>query len=79
MNCYTDVERFRLETGATSVMVARAAMWNPSVFSRKGVEPLDDVIRNYLKYVSRCFLFFPFFWDIYSCRNVVSVKHLISI
>lgn len=50
MNCYTDVEQFRLKSGTTSVMVARAAMWNPSIFSQKGTEPLDDVIRNYLKY-----------------------------
>lgn len=31
-------------------MIARAAEWNVSVFSRCGKKPLDDVIKAYLKY-----------------------------
>lgn len=29
-------------------MIARAAMWNCSVFRKEGVLPLDDVIKRYL-------------------------------
>ena len=29
---YQDMERYQEETGTDSVMVARAAQWNPSVF-----------------------------------------------
>ena len=29
---YQDMERYQQETGTDSVMVARAAQWNPSVF-----------------------------------------------
>ena len=39
----------QLKTGASSVMVARAAQWNLSVFRKEGVLPIDDVITDYLK------------------------------
>lgn len=46
---YADFNRVR-DTGASSVMVARAAMWNPSVpFRAAGVLPLDDVISRYIR------------------------------
>lgn len=49
---YADVEQFRKTTGASSVMLARAAQWNCSIF-RPGQEhllPVDEVIKEYLKY-----------------------------
>ncbi|KAI3371356.1 hypothetical protein L3Q82_023552, partial [Scortum barcoo] len=46
----SDIEKFREATGATSVMLARAAMWNASVFSKQGPLPLEKVMEEYLKY-----------------------------
>ena len=37
------------KTGAASVMVARAAQWNMSVFRQAGLLRIDDVITEYLK------------------------------
>jgi len=51
MSTLADIRQFQLNTGASSVMVARAAQWNPSIFSKDGVEPIDDVIRKYIQYV----------------------------
>lgn len=42
--------QFKAVTNCSSVMVARAAEWNVSIFSKNGKLPLDEVIRNYLKY-----------------------------
>lgn len=39
-----------METGASSVMVARAAEHNPSIFRPQGLLPLDDVIKKYIEY-----------------------------
>lgn len=50
ITCYEDIERFRIETGAASVMLARAAMWNCSVIRQKGFIPLDEVVETYLRY-----------------------------
>ena len=47
-----DIEEFRKATGASSVMLARSAMWNPSVFSSRGPLPVEEVMEDYLKYVS---------------------------
>ncbi|XP_030060164.1 tRNA-dihydrouridine(20) synthase [NAD(P)+]-like [Microcaecilia unicolor] len=47
---YPDIESFRKTTTASSVMVARAAMWNPSIFSKDGIVPLEEVMREYIKY-----------------------------
>ena len=33
-------------------MIARAAMWNCSIFCKNGVLSLDDAIVDYLKYVT---------------------------
>ena len=46
---YNDLEVFRKETGASSVMLARVAEHNVSIFRENGLLPLDDVIRAYLK------------------------------
>ncbi|KAA0186167.1 putative trna-dihydrouridine synthase [Fasciolopsis buskii] len=49
---YEDIEFFRRQTGASSVMIARAAMWYPAIFrppNEKEEPPmLHDVIREYL-------------------------------
>ncbi|XP_060933312.1 tRNA-dihydrouridine(20) synthase [NAD(P)+]-like [Limanda limanda] len=45
-----DIEEFRRATGASSVMLARAAMWNPSVFASQGPLPVEGVMEQYLKY-----------------------------
>ncbi|KAM4017328.1 tRNA-dihydrouridine(20) synthase [NAD(P)+]-like isoform 2-T2 [Anomaloglossus baeobatrachus] len=47
---FQDIEAFRSVTAASSVMVARAAMWNPSIFRREGSLPQEDVMRNYIRY-----------------------------
>ncbi|XP_034033016.1 tRNA-dihydrouridine(20) synthase [NAD(P)+]-like [Thalassophryne amazonica] len=49
----SDIEEFRKLTGASSVMLARAAMWNASVFSSQGPLPLEKVMEEYLKYAIR--------------------------
>lgn len=49
---FEDIETFRVATGASSVMIARAAMWNPSVFRQQGALPVDTVMEEYIKYVS---------------------------
>ncbi|XP_053174566.1 tRNA-dihydrouridine(20) synthase [NAD(P)+]-like [Scomber japonicus] len=48
-----DIEEFRKATGASSVMLARSAMWNPSVFSSRGPLPVEEVMEDYLKYAFR--------------------------
>ena len=52
MKTHGDIEDFRAATGASSVMVARAAMWNASVFSSRGPFPVELVMEEYIKYVS---------------------------
>ena len=47
---YEDIVKFKNATNASSVMVARAAQWNCSVFRKEGKLPLDEVITDYLKY-----------------------------
>lgn len=46
--CFEDIEKFRADTGCSSVMVARAAEWNVSIFRKEGLLPLDDIIKKYL-------------------------------
>ncbi|KAG8200865.1 hypothetical protein JTE90_015770 [Oedothorax gibbosus] len=47
---YEDIEVFRKDTGASSVMIARQAEWNCSIFRKEGKLPLDDVIVQFIKY-----------------------------
>ncbi|XP_051025033.1 tRNA-dihydrouridine(20) synthase [NAD(P)+]-like isoform X2 [Acomys russatus] len=47
---HLDIEDFRRATAASSVMVARAAMWNPSIFLKDGLRPLEEVIQKYIRY-----------------------------
>lgn len=44
-----DILKFRDLCGSSSVMVARAAEWNVTIFRKEGLLPLDDVIQEYLK------------------------------
>jgi len=48
INCYDDIIKFRDVTGATSVMVARAAQDNCSVFRKEGLLPLEVILKDYL-------------------------------
>ncbi|XP_069072342.1 tRNA-dihydrouridine(20) synthase [NAD(P)+]-like isoform X1 [Pleurodeles waltl] len=50
---YADIETFRQATSASSVMLARAAMWNPSIFRKEGALPLAEVMQEYIKYAVR--------------------------
>ncbi|KAG5448395.1 tRNA-dihydrouridine(20) synthase [NAD(P)+]-like protein [Clonorchis sinensis] len=46
---HEDIQFFRQQTGAAGVMVCRAAMWNPAIFSSACPAPtLHDLIREYL-------------------------------
>ncbi len=38
-------------SGASSVMVARGALWNASIFSPEGKVPWEDVRREYIRKV----------------------------
>ncbi|XP_038130179.1 tRNA-dihydrouridine(20) synthase [NAD(P)+]-like [Cyprinodon tularosa] len=53
VKAHSDIEKFRKETGASSVMLARAAMWNPSVFRSQGLLPVEKVMEEYIKYAIR--------------------------
>lgn len=46
---FDDIEKYRLETGCSSVMLARAAQWNPSIFRREGRLTAFQVIQEYIK------------------------------
>lgn len=47
---FSDILKFRESTGASSVMIARAAMSNPSVFKPDDrLEPVRSVIEEYIK------------------------------
>ncbi|KAM9302136.1 tRNA-dihydrouridine(20) synthase [NAD(P)+]-like [Gastrophryne carolinensis] len=50
---FGDIEVFRSLTGASSVMIARAAMWNPSIFRKEGMLSIEDVMRDYIKHAVR--------------------------
>ena len=47
---FDDIEKFRKDTNASSVMVARAAEHNPSIFRPEGLRPIDEVIKKYIEY-----------------------------
>ncbi|XP_022123119.2 tRNA-dihydrouridine(20) synthase [NAD(P)+]-like [Pieris rapae] len=46
---YSDIMKFKELTGCSSVMLARAAEWNCSIFRKEGLLPMDTVIKDYLK------------------------------
>ncbi|XP_043283785.1 tRNA-dihydrouridine(20) synthase [NAD(P)+]-like isoform X2 [Venturia canescens] len=47
---HKDILKFKEDTGASSVMLARAAQWNCSIFRKQGLLPMEDVIQGYLRY-----------------------------
>ena len=47
---YKDIIKFKESTGCSSVMIARAAQWNCSIFRKSGLLPMEDVITAYLRY-----------------------------
>eukprot|EP00128_Syssomonas_multiformis_P014936 Colp12_sorted_trinity150504_noHs@15923 len=49
INTYEDVKSFWDTCKTPSVMLARSAQWNLSVFRKEGLLPLDEVIKDYLK------------------------------
>uniref|UniRef100_A0A672QHF8 Dihydrouridine synthase 2 n=1 Tax=Sinocyclocheilus grahami TaxID=75366 RepID=A0A672QHF8_SINGR len=48
---FEDIEKFRAAAGASSVMLARAAMWNPSIFRQQGALSVEEVMEDYIRYV----------------------------
>ncbi|KAF9414673.1 hypothetical protein HW555_007451 [Spodoptera exigua] len=46
---HSDIYKFKEMTGCSSVMIARAAEWNCSIFRKEGLLPMDTVIEEYLK------------------------------
>ncbi|XP_059485908.1 tRNA-dihydrouridine(20) synthase [NAD(P)+]-like isoform X2 [Neocloeon triangulifer] len=46
---HEDIDKFRVACGVNSVMLARVALWNVSIFRKEGALPLDEVIVEYLK------------------------------
>ncbi|XP_063529174.1 tRNA-dihydrouridine(20) synthase [NAD(P)+]-like [Cydia strobilella] len=46
---HSDIYKFKELTGCNSVMLARAAEWNCSIFRKEGLLPMDTVIKEYLK------------------------------
>ncbi|XP_050452014.1 tRNA-dihydrouridine(20) synthase [NAD(P)+]-like isoform X1 [Cataglyphis hispanica] len=51
---YCDIFKFKEETGCSSVMLARAAEWNCSIFRKEGLLSMENVIKSYLKYAVDC-------------------------
>lgn len=49
INTYKDIEKYRQEAGCSSVMLARAAQWNPSIFRKEGRLSASEVITEYIK------------------------------
>lgn len=50
-NTYNGIKKFWKDSGASSVMIARACEWNPSVFRNNGEkDDIFDVVHKYLKY-----------------------------
>ncbi|CAO2829508.1 unnamed protein product [Amaranthus hypochondriacus] len=60
---YEDFQRIKIATGAASVMVARSALWNASVFSPQGRLPWEDVKKEYVRK--------SILWD----NDIKSTKH----
>jgi len=42
-----DIDEFQKKTGTAGVLVARAAMWNPSVFNKAGPRHVFEVVKRY--------------------------------
>lgn len=46
---FSDINKFKEDCGCSSVMIARAAQGNCSIFRKAGMLELDEVIKAYLK------------------------------
>lgn len=46
----SDILKFKEITGCSSVMIARSAEWNCSIFRKEGLLSMDDIVVAYLKY-----------------------------
>jgi len=46
---YADLAKFREHTGCDSIMLARIAQWNPSIFSKDGPVEAMQMARDYLR------------------------------
>ncbi|XP_045593604.1 tRNA-dihydrouridine(20) synthase [NAD(P)+]-like isoform X2 [Procambarus clarkii] len=69
IKCHEDIDKFRRETGASSVMIARTAMWNCSILRPEGLLPLDTVAEAYLRY---CIDYDnPFTYSKYTVQNML--------
>lgn len=63
---YDDFQRIKVDTGASSVMAARGALWNASIFSPEGKLPWEDVKREYVRK--------SILWD----NDIKSTKHTLK-
>ncbi|KAK4764607.1 hypothetical protein SAY86_025697 [Trapa natans] len=63
---YDDFQRIKVTTGASSVMVARGAIWNASIFSAQGKLPWEEVRREYIRK--------SILWD----NDIKSTKHTLK-
>jgi len=69
---FADLEAFRKAVGTDSVMLARAPMWNPSVFRKEGSLPLDVVVKDYLRAVM------DYVRDVFSSQTKVGTLNSLS-
>ncbi|XP_062605876.1 tRNA-dihydrouridine(20) synthase [NAD(P)+]-like [Saccostrea cucullata] len=46
---YEDIAVFKHASGCSSVMIARAAEWNPTIFRPEGKLPLLEIVKEYVK------------------------------
>ncbi|TYI40668.1 tRNA-dihydrouridine(20) synthase [NAD(P)+]-like isoform X3 [Gossypium hirsutum] len=63
---YDDIQRIKVATGASSVMVARGALWNASIFSPNVEAHWEDVKKEYVRK--------SILWD----NDVKSTKHTLK-
>lgn len=69
INSFSDIHGFCERTATSSVMIARAVMWNCSILRRAGMLPLDEVIKQYLIY---CIKYDnPFTYTKYTVQNML--------
>jgi len=69
IHCHEDIEKFRMECGSSSVMLARVAEWNCSIFRKEGKVDLETLIETYIKLaVETCN---PFALTKYTIQNML--------
>ena len=69
INNFSDIKDFCDRTNSCSVMIARAVMWNCSILRKEGFLPLDDVIRQFLRYA--ILYDNPFTYTKYAVQNML--------